>query len=221
MPEHHLQRDILHLLVTSESARFSELKPKDIDGNVFTYHIQQLIKQKLVQKSTDGTYSLTARGKATGINILLTPTELLEQAHSVLFMAVRNENGDWLLRRRKAHPVFGKAGFIHGEPVLGESVTTTAAKVVQAKTGLNAEFIVRGSGYIRIFQSDAMESFTHFTLLETRNPSGQLINGSVTGENIWLRTPDFRADDMIPSMPDLVEALAEPGIFFRELSYQL
>ncbi len=165
MLEHHLQKDILDTLVKCPSARYADLKPASVEGNIFTYHLQLLVKQGIVLKGEDGRYCLTAQGKALGINNKLKPRDLLQQAHSVLLLMVRNANGDWLLRKRLVHPMYGKVGFIHGEPRVYENITWTADDILLAKTGLSADFSIAGSGYIRIFQSEELESFTHFTLL--------------------------------------------------------
>lgn len=221
MLDHHLQKDILIKLVVCESARFAELKPKNIDGNLFTYHLQQLIRQKYVKKNDDGSYCLTAQGKALGINSQLSPKEYLEQAHSILLLAVRRDDS-WLLRRRLAQPMFGRYGFVHGEPLASESAPETAAKILTLKTGLSATFTPRGSGYIRIFLDDALESFTSFTLLEAHDLKGTLKSKVGNGENSWLTSPDFTGEDMVPSMASLVDALeASENNFYVELSYHL
>lgn len=218
MPPHHIQKDIIRALVRCESARYSELKPAAVDGNSFTYHLQQVIRDKYVEKLADGSYRLTPTGKALGINAQLTTQEHLEQPHAIFLIVVRD--GDrWLLQRRLAQPEYGKLGFIHGEPLLREPLLETAATVLQTKTGLHAEFIVRGSGYIRIFKEAALESFTQFTLLEAHNITGELIERSGNGENLWTEQPDFAAADMIPSMADLVAHIKDPEHFFVELTY--
>lgn len=220
MLEHHLQKQILAQLVICESARFAELKPANVDGNIFTYHLRQLIKQKYVEKCDDGSYCLTSSGKALGINSQLSPQAFLEQAHSILLLVVR-DGSKWLIRKRLAQPEYGKLGFIHGEPVLGELIATTASRVFKTKAGLEATFSPRGSGYIRIFKDNLMESFTHFTLLEAGAVSGSLIAKSGNGENTWVTEPDFAAPDMIPSMADIVNALEQNhGHIFLELSYE-
>src|SRR3954470_18798682 len=99
MLEHHLQKEILHALVLCDSARFAELKPHGVDGNIFTYHLQQLIKQKYVSKTAEGSYQLTSAGKRLGVTSELNAQERLEEAHPVIFLVVR-EGNRWLLRRR-------------------------------------------------------------------------------------------------------------------------
>lgn len=222
MIEHHIQKEILHRLVTAPSAHFAELKPDDLDSNAFTYHLQQLIKQKYVAKQDDGTYALTPLGKAAGVNIALSAKAVLEQAHSILLLAVQNTDGEWLLRRRTAHPTYGKIGFLHGEPLAQEPTTDTAGAILRRKTGLTATFTPRGSGYIRIFKDNELESFVHFILLHTTKVEGALAEKDQTGENFWGKNPDWSSTDMLPSMPILAEKLAaRPDFFFVEESYRL
>ncbi len=220
MLEHHIQKDILKKLVRHEAARFADLKPPTIEGNIFTYHLQQLIKQKYVEKGEDGKYHLTSSGKAVGINSDLSAQEMLEQAHSILLIVVRD--GDrWLLRKRLAQPAYGLVGFVHGEPTLRETVCETAERILTLRTGLLGSCAPVGTGYIRIFKNKQMESFTHFTMLEAKNISGEVTQVHRTGENIWYNAPDFSDAAMLPSMADLVKKLDEPGFFFAELEYHI
>jgi hypothetical protein len=224
MITHHLQKQILYHLVTSEHALFSELKPAEVESNVFTYHLQQLIKQKYVRKQDDGSYVLTPDGKAVGINIRLTAHEALQQAHSVLFMALKTGDG-WLVRKRLAHPMFGKVGFVHGEPVATEPVTVTAQKIFENRTGLTANFKVAGGGYVRLMAGDSLESFTHFTLLFATSATGDFrerADDHPNGQNFWLKTIDGADPNLIPSMAELCAELdAEPALFFKELDFTL
>ncbi len=60
---HHIRRTILDMLAIAESLRYGQLKPKELDGNVFTYHLQGLISDKLIQKNAAGDYCLTHKGR--------------------------------------------------------------------------------------------------------------------------------------------------------------
>lgn len=221
IPEHHLQKEILYKLVHARQLRFSELKPSSTDGNIFTYHLQQLVKAGLIQKDTNGRYELTAAGKALGITSSLTTPELLLQAHSILLLAVKSGDS-WLLRRRLVQPVYGKWGFIHGEPKTDETIIESASRIFTRRTGLNAEFTPRGAGYIRIFNDQrALESFTHFTLLTAEITKQIPINVDDTGENKWFKHPNFADATMIISMADLTTALRTEDFFFHDLTYTI
>jgi len=220
--EHHLQKKILHTLVLHERARFADLKPHDMDSNMFTYHLQQLMKQQYVAKDEDGWYELTPSGKAEGVNITLPATTKWQQAHAILLLAVRDQSGAWLLRRRLAQPTYGLSGFIHGEPVASEAATETAAAILERRTGVAASFTPAGSGYIRIFQNGALESFTAFTLLAATIEQQEVKAQDETGENFWYEGSDFTAVDMLPSMANLVEQLeSASGHFYADLRYDI
>lgn len=220
MLEHHLQRQMLHTLIKYDAARFADLRPKTIDSNVVTYHLQQLMKQGLIEKK-DGHYYVTAQGKIAGTTVTLTKSEQLAQAHTVFFIAAQNTDGAWLLRKRLFHPMLNKSGFVHGEPVAGQAISETAGEVFTEKTGLTAEsFQPRGSGYITLVnESGAPESFIHFTLLLAENISGELIKDCSSGENYW-HTGSFDKDGLIPSMSTLMQKLtASDEHFYVELTY--
>ncbi len=220
MQEHHLQRDLLYKLVTNDCLRFSELRPKNVDSNVITYHLQQLIKQKLVVKNDKGMYELTELGKVAGINITLSKKELLEQAHSILLMVLR-DGDSWLLRQRKAQPMFDKVGFVHGEPVAHEDALVTAKNDFFKRTGLTADFQPKGFGYVHLMRGDKLESYVHFTLFEAEKYSGELIEHVRNGVNYWVKNPDFNDSSMIPSMPEMVEAIKSSGMFYFDESYDI
>lgn len=220
MTEHHLQKQIIAALVEAETARYADLKPKHIDGNTFTYHLHSLEKQKFIIKNSDGLYELTNKGKLYGINSSLKKAELFEQAHSIILLSIRDGNS-WLLRKRLVQPLYGKIGFIHGEPVAGETILEAATRTLARRTDLEGTFAVKGSGYICMNHADELVAYSHFTLVEVGDVRGKLKEADSHGENIWLEQPDFNSPDMIPSMPALAAELEKPGIFFVDLSYSL
>jgi hypothetical protein len=222
MQEHHIQRDILYKLVLSDHARFADLRPKSLDSNVFTYHLKQLIKEKLVVKDDDGLYSLTPLGRVAGINITLSKKELLEQAHSVLLMCLKTKEEGWLLRKRLAQPMYHKLGFVHSEPKAHEDALKTAANDFKERTGLTCSFKPAGFGYVRLYSGEDLESFVHFILLCADNYEGELEPISRNGENIWIKDPNFKAENMIPSMYDMVQLMdSSKSPFYADLNYQL
>jgi len=222
MQDHHLQKKILHTLVLNDDLKFSELRPKGVDSNVVTYHLKQLIADKLVIKTEDGKYRLTSLGRVAGINVSLSKRQLLEQAHSVILMCLRTEKEGWLLRRRLAQPMYRKVGFVHAEPVVEENAEETAKNTFKSRTGLEADFKVAGTGYVKLLKDGALESFVHFILMTADSYSGKLEPIKRNGENFWAINPDFTAEDMIPSMQAMVDALEKSdGIFFVDLTYDI
>jgi hypothetical protein len=80
---------------------------------------------------------------------------------------------------------------------------------------------VKGSGYIHISEEGKTVAYSHFTLLEVTNVSGELISEDSHGINEWIADPDFGSPEMIPSMSALAKALESPELFFLDLNYNL
>jgi hypothetical protein len=220
MIEHHIQKKIIAKLVESETVRYSDLKPENIDGNVFTYHLQSLLKQHFIEKSEKGKYKLTNKGKLYGINISLTIKDALKQAHSIILLSIKDDN-KWLLRKRLVQPMFGRIGFIHGEPIAGESIYEAADRILFKRTELNGKCNVKGSGYITLTDKEDIIAYSHFTLVEVSKLQGTLKKSDSHGENMWTEEPDFSDSEMIPSMKDFSEKLEQTGLFFIDKTYRI
>lgn len=201
--------------------RFSELQPDGIENKLFDYHLKKVIAAGYVVKTDSGEYALTPKGRRVGKDAIKKKDQLMDRAYSVLFLAIRrSSDGAWLLCRRKAHPLLGRVGFMHAQPDFVEHADVTAQKEALSKVGLDGEFMVRGSGYLRMYESENLESFTHFTLLECTDPQGELQQLDELAEYYWQADPDLTSDEMLPSIPLFVNKMAEPGLFFVEEDYR-
>ncbi len=219
MLDHHIQREIVYRLALLENARFSKLKPDDIESKLFTYHLKKVLAAGFVEKTKDGVYGLTPEGRRLGVHVFERLSDQLERAVSVLFLVVRRRSdGAWLLYRRQNHPLRGRIGFMHANPNSKEPTAETAKRVLKQKTGLSAEFTVVGSGYFRVFEGDNLESFTHFTMLACQDASGELAQNDEHAEYWWESDPNFLAKEMLPNMPSLAKAYDRGELFFLEES---
>lgn len=221
MIQHHIQQAIVAKLATNKTLRFSELQPEDIDNKLFDYHLKQLIASKIVAKNSSGEYELTPYGRKIGVSARLNMKDRLDRAYSVLFLIIRRKNGDWLLYRRKSHPLIDRVGFMHARPSWSETIFETATRVTKENTGLTASFKVCGHGYFRVFEGDNLESFTHFMLLVCENASGELQVTDEFAEYEWVKDPNFSAKDMLPNMADIVELYQNRSGGFLEKQYKL
>ena len=55
---------MLDLLRSTPSMRYSQLQPDGVESSHFKYHLNQLIKDKLVEQTGRGVYALTNTGKS-------------------------------------------------------------------------------------------------------------------------------------------------------------
>lgn len=214
---HHIRKSILDTLATAPSRRYGELKPDNLDGNVFTYHLKQLITDKYIAKQDDGSYALLPRGKDYVVHRY---ENSLLQAHSIFLIAV-HQGDTWLMRERLVQPLIGMAGFIHGEPVANESVLDSAAQRLLQKTGYDIPLSVHSSGLIRMKRSGMIESFSHAILLvgETNQPLTHLRDA--TGRHFWLNESELQRMDILPSCVDLITRIKQNDASPFDLTYDL
>lgn len=222
MLDHHLQRDIVYNLAFAEGLRFSELKPDDVENKLFTYHLKKILTAGYAQKNEDGTYSLTPEGRRVGVGAFQKQHMGTARAYSILLLAVRRtEDGAWLLNHRNTHPLLGKVGFVHTTPIADQLTTDRAAAHLLQATALMANFSVAGHGYLRMFEGDELESFTHFTLLFANDAEGTLTESSEFADYYWDASPDFTNEEMLPSMQHLVKMIEHPEVTFKDLSFKI
>jgi hypothetical protein len=222
MLDHHLQRSIVYRLALSHEERFSDLKPDTIENKLFTYHLKKVVAAGLVKKDENGLYSLTPEGRRLGIRVLDKQQVLVDRADSVMFMVVRRKaDGAWLLYKRNVHPLIDKVGFMHATPTSLDDCPIEAQKACQAMTGLTGTFTALGGGYFRVYEGDALESFTHFTLLVCEDATGELQQNDEYADYFWDPKPDFAASDMLPDSTTLAELYQAGKPFFIEKTFRL
>lgn len=216
---HHYQRHIIDTLAKAESCRYGELKPAELEGNIFSYHLKQLLAQKYIERTLSGDYALTQLGKSYVIHRYENKTT---QAHSIFLIVVRV--GDkWLLRERLVQPLLGYTGFIHGEPRYDEDVIETARNRLKKKTGIDCNLQVHASGLIKIFHENELQSHSHAILLSGEARSAQstyLIPSDETGRNLLVDDSAMTSLKLLPSCYDIISTINNSQSWF-EYTYKL
>lgn len=214
---HHIQKAILNNLATVESLRYSELKPDELDGNVFGYHLKQLIADKYVAKTDDGDYSLTLLGRNYIVHRYEDP---LAQAHTIFLIVIRRGDS-WLMRRRLVQPLLGMSGFVHGEPQAGTRTIETARERLKDKTGLDVDLQIYSGGLITIRKNNQIESYSHAIILSGTTTDDVSIGSDATGEQFWSTIQDVEAhqDEFLPSCLAIMQRIEAGDMSYFELSY--
>lgn len=165
---HNIQNSILDQLMQSETKRFSELRPKRVDSNLFQYHLKAVIQDGLVEKVSSG-YQLSAKGMyyADRYSALL-KTER-PQPKIITITIVRNSQGLVLLQQKLKQPFIGTyhlpAGKIHEE----EAIINAAQRELAEKTGLLLEsFAFQTAVHVRIRSNKELvsEYYSYVLLVE-------------------------------------------------------
>lgn len=223
MLDHHLQRSIVYHLAFVEKARFSELKPDDVESKLFTYHLKKVVSSGYIQKSEDGLYCLTPEGRRLSTGARVKEKQLIvERAHSVLFLVIRRKSdGAWLFYTRNTHPMRGFSGLMHCNPSVELSAEKVAEQECRTKTGLSGTFTALGGGYIKVFDGKRLESFTHFTLLYCDDIQGELDPNDPQAEYFWAPNPSTVDKKLFPATHQLLELYEARKPFFIDTAFQM
>ncbi len=104
---HITQRDVIAKLMYSDELRYSEIKPKDMTGNQFAYHLDRLIARKLIEKNQNGLYSLTLEGMRRTDHLSQKTMKRAVQPKAASALFAQNSEGEVLLQRRGRMPFGG------------------------------------------------------------------------------------------------------------------
>lgn len=158
MIEHHIQRKILERLMTSESLRFSELKPDGMESNIFMYHLRQLQKQDFILKTGDG-YGLAHKGLQYVDGLQSGTLKPYRQPKLIAIVILENKDGHFMLAERKTQPYVGTRMFMSGTQHFNESFPEQSARELREKGLPGVQMEYRGVADVQISHDD--ELLTH------------------------------------------------------------
>lgn len=221
---HRLQQHILQQLILNPSLRYSQIKPQEVEGNLFMYHLKQLMKDGIAVKKTDGTYQLSAKGKLYADQLSLQSFTRRVQPRIITLMAVENGQGEWLFYRRKKQPLINMIGFPYGKIHLGESIKIAASRELFEKTGLEADLEHRGDGYATTFENGEPVSEVFFHMFYGCKPRGILAKQSNIGDAFWASPDVIDGAEYMPNVVSLLQLVQQSHPdrrFFAELNHDL
>lgn len=197
---HHIQKFIIDVLMYKKSARFRDLRPPRIDTNLFTYHLNALVKQGMVNK-VEGGYALSALGLSYVDRVSSEDKKIRTQPKIISMLVVQNGEGDILLQRRTKQPYIDTWTLPYGK-IHVEDMSTKDAGQREAfeKLGLkNQEMTHAGDCYIRVHANDELLSTTlaHVFLFYKDDIE--------TNEDlIWARPHRLRDFDLAPAVEEVM-----------------
>lgn len=124
---HHIQRYILSILMHQKYARFRDLRPPRTDTNLFSYHLQSLLKKGFIDKTEQG-YHLAPKGLGYVDRVSSETVNVRQQPKIITMLVVQNSNGDLLLQRRTKQPYIDTWTLPYGKLHLDDRSLAEAAK---------------------------------------------------------------------------------------------
>lgn len=221
--DHVIQKDIIRTLMSASSARFSELKPKRVESNLFMYHLNQLIQRSVVSKD-NGIYSLTKTGRAFVDRANLDKLVFRVQPKILTILAVRSDAGDWLLLERTHEPHMNRVGFPSGKIHFGEDLQDAANRELLEKTGLDeVPLALRGNVFMRFIDTPTSQVMNHII--------GYVFSGEVSGRPkpgpaneywraFWGAESKLLDGNVFKGHKDILELLGSDEHFIASFDYE-
>ncbi len=211
-----IQYHILVELTRHSMRRYSQLRPKDVEGNLFTYHLNGLVNDGLVEKA-EGQYQLTLKGLQFVGTLSLKTGRTRKQPKILNAIICRNKAGEYLLTRWRRQPNAGLVSFPHGMMHYGEAVLDMAANELREKAGLRADLEYRGDVYVRGMLAGMLDRHALVHLYDATNiePAEEEADSEV-GESFWTKLELLRPEEFVPGfyeIAQLVDAGATGRIF--------
>ena len=158
---HHIQKHIIGVLMYNEHARFRDLRPPKTDTNLFSYHLQSLLKMGVVAKSGEG-YGLTRIGLAYVDRVSTEKMIIRNQPKIITMLVVQNSDGDVLLQRRRKQPYINMWTLPYGKLHIDDAtILAGAQREAKEKLQLDDQPMTHaGDVYIRVSAGDDILSTT-------------------------------------------------------------
>lgn len=148
---HHIQKYIIDVLMYAQIARFRDLRPPKTETNLFSYHLQSLVKTGMVSK-VEGGYSLSLVGLSYVDRVSTENKAIRTQPKIITMLIIQNSEGDILLQRRRKQPYINAWTLPYGKLHIDDpSVVVAAKREAKEKLGLEDQAMQHvGDCYIRV-----------------------------------------------------------------------
>lgn len=221
VPEHHIQKKLFNKLVGAKSLRYSELKPKELEANLFMYHLKELIKMGLVEK-IDGKYQVSKQGGNTATRFSIREQGIRIMPATISVIALQSKDGEWLLYRRKRQPYIDSLGFPSGKIHLGDSLEDAAYRELGEKCGYARDEVkITHRGMFNLVENEPDGSLKNHIIAQVwyglSKDKKEFINHA--GETFWGNWQDQNYDEFIPGFREIFTSLESLEFFHLDLSF--
>lgn len=210
---HKVQATILRELLFHNGANFSSLNKSGLTNDHFTFHINQLTKECIIEKKKSK-YYLTQKGKVFASKLDVDALVMERQATlSVAVTAKKKIKGKThlLIQQRLKEPFYGYYGFINGKVRFGETSKETAKRELKEETGLTGDpeiFCVFHK--MRGPSKSAIKLDNLFFVYLTKNIKGTL-KDTKEGKNFWFPEEKIKNLKTFPGFNHLLDLVIKGG----------
>lgn len=200
---HHIRKHILKELAYIKKARFRDLKPKNIDSNLYSYHLKEIIKDGYIEQTEDKKYRLSPMGLRYADHVSLETFEPRWQPKTMTVMYIENDQGEIVMWPKHKQPFIGRwslpSGKMHYED---ESIESAAKREITYLSEKEVEDLkMVGIVHYRAFIADDL--VTHTIAYVFRGTlSSKYLHHSLSQ---WVKLDDIGTLKLSPGTRETIE----------------
>lgn len=218
--KHHIGRSIVAHLATHEYARFSEMRPKNVETNLFSYHLKLLMKSGFVKKTGEG-YTLGQKGLIYVDRVTAENMKLRTQPKIITMLLVQDGYGNVLLQKRAKQPYINTWTLPYGKlHIDDESVKAAAMRESEEKLNYTPRnlrhvgdcYIVARTNDTSADRTTQSRTLAHITRFETDDIQ-------TTDTLKWVEPLDLATLKLAPAVEQIVaRSFFNDSFFFEEFN---
>ncbi len=190
---HQTQIEILKNLLFRKSARYSEIKPLEMEPAQFVFHLNKLIEADFIKKGED-TYALTDTGKEFANRITTEANKIEERVKATtVLIPVRTQNNEleFLIYKRLKNPFYGCFGFATEKPFWGETYIDAASRGLHEETNLTGTPQLCAIKHYVVYSNEKLVEDKLMHAFIFNNPTGDLQNTN-EGTFEWIKESELK-----------------------------
>jgi ADP-ribose pyrophosphatase YjhB (NUDIX family) len=218
---HDIQRNIIDQLASTDAARFKDLRPHNVEANLYSYHLASLQRQGYIVKQ-DSRYLLSPLGLSYIDSLKSEPVTAVRTPRVLTMSVLLNEHNEVYLVPRHSQPYIATWNLPCGK-VYAEDVTIAAA----AMRNLTQSLMLRdgtisrvGEAVIRVTKENILVSSVFVHVFAGRIRSEDIATGS-GGE--WTSSVDRQHLRLSPAVSEIIDTIrsSQQLPFFEEYAVEL
>ena len=217
---HHIQADIFAKLRHNISLRYKDLKEPGLEPSQFTYHLRELTKQKLVEKTEGGEYRLAPAGVELAQHFSSSKGNLNQAPLSYTLIFLRTTDKRWFIVKRGKQPHIHKYACISGKIHMNETLEQAAKRELYNQSMGLVKTPLEYRGYVSVMVRE-QGYITHVTgpVWFADNLEPIELPTKAFGEILWADWTKLPYEQFIPGWKEIVEMIENGHPQYLDLSY--
>lgn len=204
-----IQKHALIVLLRQPEARVKDLKPLDVETNLFAYHLDRLVAAHLLEKSGRGIYRLTMKGQRLASKYSTDTNRLVEELKTVIAFYARRGD-EYLLFRWTRQPLMGKMTLVYDHFKHGQSFEDALHTAFIDKLGVSVPITYKNTAFVRVHSEGELIVHMNLAIYEAdvSNVTFPLTMRNGASEFVRLDHPDVM--DGVRECIEQLETSSEP-----------